>query len=331
MEHQLEETSVVVVGGGLVGLSAAIFLAWHKVSCVLLEKYAGPSLHPRAVGYTPRTMEIFSSVGISDQIPQVPQGFRLRRIRVESLTGEWEKDTMPWNTSNKDSGAGRSAEVAEDSPFNGAALAQDRLEPIVLEKAKHLGVDVRMGVRMTGFKQDNSGVEVAALAESGKQYYIRASFMIAADGHRSQVRETLSIGTSGRGYLNTVGSVLFHALLDDYSKDHHQFVIRQPGLEAFLTTYGDNRWVLMFTDNMQRTEDEQKQAIRNAVGKQGLEFNIITTGQWELKAVIADTFQVGRVFLAGDAAHTLPPTRGKIFLRSIKYSWRRGLTFSIDM
>ena len=66
----------------------------------------------------------------------------------------------------------------------------------------------------------------------------------------------------------------------------------------------------MFTDDVERSNEAQEQAIRAAVGLPDLEFEVITTGRWELKASIADTFQNGRVFLAGDAAHTLPPTRG---------------------
>lgn len=167
-----------------------------------------------------------------------------------------------------------------------------------------------MGARMTEFLQKSDGVEVSVTGIDGKRYQLRAPYMIAADGHHSYVREALGITTSGRGYLNTVRSVLFWASLDEYKKGYQQFVVRQPGLEAFLTTYGDNRWVLMFTDDIERTQDEQSNAIRQAVGVPDLKFEIITSGRWELKANIDDTFQAERVFVAGDAAHTLPPTRG---------------------
>ena len=309
MESSTQQTAVIVIGGGLVGLSAAMFLAWHDVPCILIEKHAKQSLHPRAIGYTSRTMGIFNAVGIADQIPQVPRDFRLRRVRVESLTGRWEEEAMPWNPS-KNRPPNVTGEAAEYTPFVGAALAQDRLEPMIRDKARSLGADIRLGSRMIGFQQDGSGVSVSVATEDGDEYIIRAQFMIAADGHRSQVRETLGIETSGRGHLNTVRSVLFTALLDEYKQGYQQFVIRKPGLEAFLTTYGDGRWVLMFTDDVDRTEQEQHIAIRSAVGKDDLDFNIITTGRWELKGAVADSYQVERVFLAGDAAHTLPPTRG---------------------
>ena len=310
MESSALQTSVVIIGGGLVGLSAAMLLAWHDVPCILLEKHSRPSLHPRAIGYTARTMEIFNMVGgLADQIPQVEEGFKLRRIKVESLVSGWQEEPMPWQPP-KDGDSATKLKPAKYTPYMGAALAQDRLEPIIRDKALSLGADIRMGARMADFHQDNDCVTVSVTCEDGTQYKVQADYMIAADGHRSDVRETSGITTTGRGYLNTVRSVLFRASLEEYKKGYQQFVIHQPGLEAFLTTYGDNRWVLMFTDDIDRTQEEQTKAIHDAVGIDDLQFEVITTGCWELKANICDSFQVGRVFLAGDAAHTLPPTRG---------------------
>src|SRR5580700_11709115 len=90
------QVPVLVVGGGLVGLSAAMFLAWRGVPTVLVERHAGSSPHPRAIGYTPRTMELYRAVGLGSRIPEAPPGFRLRRVRVESLAGEWFEEEAPW-------------------------------------------------------------------------------------------------------------------------------------------------------------------------------------------------------------------------------------------
>lgn len=105
-------------------------------------------------------------------------------------------------------------------------------------------------------------------------------------------------------------SILFHAPLEEYLKSGvQQFEINQPDLKAFLTTYNDGRWVLMFTDDKERDEAAQRAAIYKAIGRTDIDIEIITTGRWELDAKIADTISSGRVFIAGDAAHTLPPTR----------------------
>ena len=84
------QTPVLIVGGSLVGLSASLFLAWRGVPHILVEKHAGSSPHPRAMGYTETTLEHYRMVGIADQIPQTPQDFRLRRVRATSLAGEWQ-------------------------------------------------------------------------------------------------------------------------------------------------------------------------------------------------------------------------------------------------
>ncbi len=88
-----------------------------------------------------------------------------------------------------------------------------------------------------------------------------------------------------------------------------QFEIAQDDFRAFLTTYGDGRWVLMFDDDRERAAGELTAAVRRALGRD-LPFEILATGRWEMAGRIADRYRVGRVFLAGDAAHQLPPTRG---------------------
>ena len=66
----------------------------------------------------------------------------------------------------------------------------------------------------------------------------------------------------------------------------------------------------MFSDDEERDEDTLRAMVHRAVGRSDFEVDIITTGRWEMSALIADPFSAGRIFLAGDAAHTLPPTRG---------------------
>ena len=98
---------------------------------------------------------------------------------------------------------------------------------------------------------------------------------------------------------------MFEAPLEEYlERGARQFDIEQPGLRAFLTTYDDSRWVLMFTDDIERDENTLRELILKAIGRSDLPIKIITTGLWELSTRIADRFASDRVFLAGDAAHT---------------------------
>jgi 2-polyprenyl-6-methoxyphenol hydroxylase-like FAD-dependent oxidoreductase len=296
-----ETTSVLVLGGGLVGLSAAVFLAWRGVPTVLVEKHAGSSPHPRAVGYTSRTMELYRSVGLADQIPEAPKGAGLRRVRAESLAGAWFEE-QHWTPVEQ------APVTIEYSPTGSAGLAQDKLEPLLRAHAVKLGADVRFSTELRSADQDAHGIR-ATLADGTE---IRADYLIAADGHRSPVREQLGIGRTGRGHLSTGRSVIFRAPLEEYlASGVRQFAIEQPGFSAFLTTYGDGRWVLFHDDELDDTSPAALRAlIDKATGRTDLDVEIVVTGRWVTNALVADAYADGRIFLAGDAAHALPPNRG---------------------
>src|SRR5579883_1268988 len=84
-----ETTPVLIVGGSLVGLSLSIFLSWHGVPSLLVERHAGISPHPRAFNFNMRTMEFFRSVGVEEAIRrQAPADFqRSSIVRAENLAG----------------------------------------------------------------------------------------------------------------------------------------------------------------------------------------------------------------------------------------------------
>lgn len=297
-------TSVLVVGGGLVGLSTALFLAWRGVPTVLIEKHPGSSPHPRALGYTPRTLELFRAVGLESRIPQFPPDYHFRRMKVETLAGQWIEDTE-WTP-----GTNQARQIAY-SPCVGAVMAQDRLESILRETVISLGADVRFDTELVRLEQSSKGVTATVRTGKGEEYLLHTAYMVAADGHRSPVRAALHIGRSGRGFMRTVGSVLFRAPLEEYLQDGvFLFNIQQPGLDAFLASCQDGRWILMFSDDQPRDSAMLENLIRKALGRPDIKVEILATGRWELSALIADTFSVDNVFLAGDAAHTLPPNRG---------------------
>jgi 2-polyprenyl-6-methoxyphenol hydroxylase-like FAD-dependent oxidoreductase len=300
-----ERTSVLIIGGSLVGLSAAMFLAWRGIRPVVIEKHSGSSPHPRAIGFTERTLEFYRAVGIAGQIPEVPVGTRLRRVRAASLTGEWygESDWTPGQDAQQTGMA---------SPSTGAAIAQDKLEPILRAAAVAHGADLRLGVEMLGFDQcaDSVTVEVRE-RDTRKIYRITADYLIAADGADSAIRESLGIQRRGVGYLRTLRSILFRCPEADpiLLEGIQQFNIEQADFRGFLTSYGDGRWVLIFEDGKAFSEVEAGDLVRKALGAD-FAFEILTTGRWEMAGRIADRYSDGRIFLAGDSAHQLPPTRG---------------------
>jgi 2-polyprenyl-6-methoxyphenol hydroxylase-like FAD-dependent oxidoreductase len=298
-------TPILVVGGSLVGLSTSLFLAWHGVSHIVIDKHPGSSPHPRAIGFTETTLEHYRAVGIANHIPQVPAGTRLRRVTVESLVGDWISE-QAWTP------GAVPVRPLEQSPCTGAAIAQDRLEPILRAAAVQRGADLRASTELIDFQLNQAGV-LARVRDraNGRQYEISAAYLIAADGANSPIRENLGMTRSGVGQLDVLRSVLFHCPEADafLQRGAQQFSIEQEGFRAFLTTYGDSRWVLMLDGDQERSEQELESAIRRALGAD-MAFDIITTGRWELAGRIADTYRHGPIFLAGDAAHQLPPTRG---------------------
>ncbi|OJJ50129.1 hypothetical protein ASPZODRAFT_1113825 [Penicilliopsis zonata CBS 506.65] len=306
-----EETGVIVVGGSLVGLSAAVFLSFYRVPFVVLERHSGSSLHPRAIGFTARTMELFRQCGFDDKFPEVSKSFTLRRVRVESLAGKWFEE-INWTERDSPKEAPTTAPPKiEYSPRQGAGIAQDTMEEILRQQATACGADLRYKHKVTRVAQDTDGVTVTVAKDDGAEYLLRGSYMLAADGSRSSIREGLGIKRSGRGSIQVARSVLFRASLDEYlQKGVSQFNIDQSDLKAFLTTYSDGRWVLIFIDDIERNEDELKAAIHQAVGRMDIDIELITTGRWEMTALVANQFQADRIFLAGDAAHALPPNRG---------------------
>lgn len=307
-EASPETVPVLVAGGSLVGLSAAMFLASRGVACLVVERHHGSALHPRARGFTQRTLEMFDTAGLR-HLPEIPASItRLRRVRTESVVAaptaevEWTPQSAVRPSA---------APAASYSPHTGAAIAQDQLEPLLRQRALELGATLRPGTELVRFEDDGDGV-VAWLKDSqGSVQTVRARYLIGCDGNRSVVREALGIARQGVGVLQVMRSVLFRAEeLERFRRDGiGQWEIQQPGLDAFLAGYGDGRWVLMFKDDIDRNPAALDAAIQRAVGTP-VRAEIITTGRWELTALIADRFSQGRVFLAGDAAHTLPPNRG---------------------
>ncbi|PYH88108.1 FAD-binding monooxygenase [Aspergillus ellipticus CBS 707.79] len=290
---------VLIIGGSLVGLTASLALTTAGIPNITFEKHAQISAHPRAMGFTPRTMEYYRSLGIADQIPQAPADFTLLRARRSA-----QSPTNPQTPPAKPT----------FSSLRGAAIPQDALETILSTTALSRGADIRRGWTVLTFTQTPTGVTITVLPPCSKTpTAITGSYLLAADGHRSTIRGQLATPLSGIGHMQTMRSVLFRADLSPLTSDITQFEIDQPesnSLHAFLTTYNDHRWVLMFYDDIHRSEPDLRSAINLAIGRDDIPVHIITTGRWDLTARIAERFHHGRVFLLGDAAHTLPPNRG---------------------
>lgn len=312
MESLHPDTQVLIVGAGLAGLTTAIVLGTYNIKTILIERRAEASQHPRADGFTARTVEIFRSFDIgADIVPETAPSFKTKRTRVMSLSGQWFEE-LAWNEQEKSEPATTPTQP-EYSPYHGSSIPQDKLEPILIQRAIELGVDVRMGHEFIGLAQDSNSVTTTIRNnENGLVYLIKAPYLVAADGHRSAIREILEIPRKGHGPVNSIQSVLFRApeLSPYLNRGFKQFTIDQPDLRAFMIAYQDERLVLHLPNDREWTNESIEKAVLQSVGPEKVTLEILATSRWDMSAWIANDFIKGRVFLVGDAAHSLPPNRG---------------------
>jgi putative polyketide hydroxylase len=301
-------TEVLIVGGGLAGLSAALFLSWHGTRCILIERHSTMSVHPRARGVNVRTMELLRSVGLEPVIRATDSARALAAnegiMMARSLAGESLGDLRRSYTED----------VRDDlSPTGWCLCDQDELEPVLRDAAVAHGADVRFGAGLASYGQDADGV-TAVLADGGR---VRASYLIAADGAGSPIRTGLGIGMSGPGTLAHYMNIYFRADLSAVLGDRRFILCYIAGttvMGALLPVNNADRWLLHVPFDPvgggagRFGEERCTELVRAAAGVPDLKVEIVSVLPWEAAGRTAGTFRQGRVFLAGDAAHTMPPT-----------------------
>jgi 2-polyprenyl-6-methoxyphenol hydroxylase-like FAD-dependent oxidoreductase len=328
--HPPEETSVLIVGGSLVGLSTAVLLSLHGIDSLTVERHTGTAIHPRAGHFHLRTMEILRSMGLEEAVRRKseeqyhPDG---GINNVESLAGREIASYFP----NLNAG------VAEFSPTVRAFINQDALEPLLRTRAIELGARLRYRTECVSLEQDGDGVTaVVRDLESGVESTVRSRYVVAADGNRSPTRERLGIGMSGHGVLSRSVTIYFRseADLSPLLAERNQGVIyvTNPVLRGFfrldrsgnrgflvvnlvgdtsrpeiIAAYPDAPWASVAdTISGQRALE----LLRAAIGVPEIPVVIEDIASWRAVADVAERYQEGRVFLAGDAAHVVPPNGG---------------------
>jgi 2-polyprenyl-6-methoxyphenol hydroxylase-like FAD-dependent oxidoreductase len=316
---EVQRVPVLIAGGSLVGLSASLLLASRGVQHLLVERHRGTAIHPRAAMFHQRTMEIFRAVGLQEAVEAAAAKEFVQNgaiMAVESLGG---KELQYFFRSVN-------AGVEDLSPTSRIFITQVGLEPILRQRAEELGADHRFGTELVGFEQrDDEVVCVIRPRDGGAEQTVVARYLVAADGAHSNVREQSGIGMRGPGAFADCLTIYFKADVRDLLGQRNLSVVyvNHPELLGFFrfSITSDSGFLAVFSTTapdgtldrqVGRDMSEQRcvSLVRTALGAPDLPVEIDNVQRWEATAGYAERYRDGRIFLAGDAAHIMPPTGG---------------------
>jgi 2-polyprenyl-6-methoxyphenol hydroxylase-like FAD-dependent oxidoreductase len=315
----VQEVPVLVIGGSMVGLSTAVFLAHHGVAPLVVERHDGTAIHPRAGHFHLRTLELLRSVGLEDAVREMSAAHFFPNGGVNAVQtlagGEVESYISDLNHG-----------VADLSPSRRLFVAQQALEPVLREAAERAGAVLRYGTEGRLLSQDADGVlAVVRDRATGVERTVRARYVVAADGWRSPIRDHLGIGMQGHGRLSDSATIYFRADCRELLADTDLGVIyvnnpavrgffrfERTGTSGFLAvnTLGDPTRPGALDVTAGLTTEGAADVLRAAIGVPDLAVEVLDVAPWQARADVAERYQDGRVFLVGDAAHVVPPNGG---------------------
>ena len=305
---------VVIVGGGPVGAGLALDLGLRGIDCVLIERRTTLQNIPKGQNLTQRTAEHFYFWGVVDEIRAaraMPQGYPIGEV-----TAYGDLMSPYWHAT-----AGR--EVVRPFYFqDNERLPQYRVEDVLRRKLATLpNVTTMMGWTATAIEQDAHGVRVRVTQEgAGDEIVIAGDYLVGCDGGRSFVREQVGIEREGTDFDQLMLLAVFR------SKELHDGLERFPPRSTYRVMHPRHAGYWEFFGRIDVGEGwffhapvpaaaaHDKSFDAHAVIERSAGFSFKADydyiGFWDLRVSVAQRYRAGRVFIAGDAAHTHPPYGG---------------------
>lgn len=312
------DTDILIIGAGPAGLTAAAVLARHGASAITITKYQGTADSPRAHITNQRTVEIMRDLGIEDAVmaEAMPQHQMGNQVFATSFAGQELCRMMTWGA-----GTDRKAEYEAASPSMMCNAPQHMLEPLILSVAQRHNADIRFGHELIGLRQDADAVTATVRERAtGREYEIRARYAVGCDGARSTVADQIGFEIEGQMGLGDAFTVWLEADLTRYTKHRSGalFMVCEPGSEIWLSAWTCvkpwTEWNPLFLrfglDGAESSEEAVLKRVHAAIGDPSVDVKIKKISNWQINHAVAAQYRMGRVFVAGDAAHRHPPANG---------------------
>ncbi|XUZ27454.1 FAD-dependent monooxygenase [Streptomyces sp. RMIT01] len=319
------EVPVLIVGGGGCGLSASVFLSDQGVDHLLVERHSDTSRIPKAHYLNQRTMEIFRQHGMADDVLAEAAPLELfGKVRwMTTLAGDGPMDRRLIHEMDAFGGGELTETYAAAGPVLPAKLPQMWLEPILRRHAEERNPGrVLFGHEVTTFSDEGDHV-LAELrnVETGETTTVRAKYLVGADGGKF-VGPKAGIRMEGPPGLVNTTTAYFSADLSEWWEEGtlitHFLSPEDPDLSSNLIEMGPSwgkkceQWGLHFAPGPPGRWDAETVVprIRELLRIPDLEITVHKVTDWIVDAILADRYRVGRVLIAGDAAHKQPPAVG---------------------
>ncbi len=330
-----EKTSVLIVGGGPVGLSLAMDLAWRGIEVIVIEtRYPGEPPSVKCNHVSARTMETFRRLGLAQKVRDtgLPADYPNDASYRTTSTGI-EMSRIPIPARNERYTATGGPDTWWPTPEPPHRINQTYLEPVMFAHAAAMpGVRILNRTIVESFVQnDDRVVATARDLDSNETFQIDAHYLAGCDGSRSQVRRSIGATLSGTPVIQRVQSTCIRA---------PKLLGMLPGKRAWMylslnprrcgtvvAIDGRETWLIhnhLYDGEPEFDSIDRDWAIRTILGVgPDFEYEIVSKEDWTGRRLVADRFRDRRAFIAGDAAHLWMPYAG--------YGMNAGIADAMDL